>query len=252
MANNFDTNKLIKLLISQAKSLEKNVERTLNDSSTPPHTRYVSFKSYAAMFNNIARETERIMGLPQNSFREYYTDRMRSSGDTLWGTQKEIVEDVSLNVGYLLSYLESATDFAEDEFENVANFIRSKLRASMFSVPSKEVDVQNTLEALLIGRNMTKGIDYDRETGKFEFSGKEYIPDFILPKMNVCIEVKLLRETKRSRVIDEINADITAYSTKYERLLFVVYDLGVIRDEAEFRRDIENAGANIKVVIVKQ
>ena len=51
---------------------------------------------------------------------------------------------------------------------------------------------------------------------------------------------------------DEINADITAYSTKYERLLFVVYDLGVIRDEAEFRRDIENAGANIKVVIVKQ
>ena len=70
--------------------------------------------------------------------------------------------------------------------------------------------------------------------------------------MNLCIEVKLLREGKKSRVIDEINADITAYSTKYERLLFVVYDLGVIRDEAEFRRDIENAGASIKVVIVKQ
>ena len=148
--------------------------------------------------------------------------------------------------------MESATDFVEDEFENIANFFRSKLRASIFSIPSKEVEVQNSIESLLIGRNMTKGIDYDRETGKFEFSGKEYIPDFIIPKMNLCIEVKLLREGKKSRVIDEINADITAYSTKYERLLFVVYDLGVIRDEAEFRRDIENAGASIKVVIVKQ
>lgn len=252
MANTFDTNKLIKLLIKQAKSLEKNVERTLNDSATPPHSRYVSFKSYAELYNNIALESERVLGLPKHTFRAYYIDQMKSSGDTVWPVQKEIVDDVALNIGILLTYLESATDFAEDEFENIANFIRSKLRASMFSVPSKEVDVQNTLESLLIGKNMEKGIDYDRETGKFEFSGKEYIPDFILQKMNLCIEVKLLREGKRSRIIDEINADITAYNTKYERLLFVVYDLGVIRDEAEFRRDIENAGANIKVVIVKQ
>ena len=252
MANTFDTNKLIKLLIKQAKSLEKNVERTLNDSATPPHSRYVSFKSYAELYNNIAREAERVLGLPKTSFTEFYTSKMGSYADTLWGAQKQIVEQVSVSVGMLLSYLESATDFVEDEFENIANFIRSKLRASIFSIPSKEVVVQNAIEALLIGRNMTKGIDYDRETGKFEFSGKEYIPDFIIPKMNLCIEVKLLREGKKSRIIDEINADITAYSTKYERLLFVVYDLGVIRDEAEFRRDIENAGANIKVVIVKQ
>lgn len=252
MSNDFDTKKIIKLLISQAKALEKNVDRTLNDSSTPPHSRYVSFKSFAGMYNNIAREAERILGLPQNSFSVFYTNKMGGYTDTLWGEQKQIVEQVSLHIGYLLAYLESATDFVEDEFENTANFIRSKLRASVFSEPLKEVDVQNAIETLFIGRNMTKGIDYDRETGKLEFSGKEYIPDFIMPKMNLCIEVKLLREGKKSRVIDEINADITAYSTKYERLLFVVYDLGVIRDESEFRRDIENAGANIKVVIVKQ
>ena len=35
------------------------------------------------------------------------------------------------------------------------------------------------------------------------------------------------------------------------RQLYIVYDLGVIRDELEFRRDIENAGDAIKVVIVK-
>lgn len=151
-----------------------------------------------------------------------------------------------------MTYLESATDFVEDEFENVANFIKSKLRASIFKAPEKEFEVQNAIESLLIGRNMTKGIDYDRETGKIEFSGKEYIPDFVLPKIDLAVEVKLMRPGKKSNIIDEINADITAYSTKYERILFVVYDLGVIRDETEFRRDIENAGAHIKVIIVKQ
>lgn len=252
MANGFDTNKAIKLLISQAKTLEKNVNRTLNDKATESHSRYVAFKSYAEMYNNIAREAEKVLCLPKNSFSVFLTNEMKSYMDTLWGTQKQVIEAVALQTGILLTYLESATDFVEDEFDNFANFIRSKLRASIFSAPTKEVEVQNAIEALLIGRNMTKGIDYDRETGKIEFSGKEYIPDFILPKMNLGVEVKLLRPGKKSSIIDEINADITAYSTKYERLLFVVYDLGVIRDEAEFRRDIENAGANIKVVIVKQ
>lgn len=37
----------------------------------------------------------------------------------------------------------------------------------------------------------------------------------------------------------------------YKRQLFVVYDLGVVRDEVEFKRDIENAKDDIKVIIVK-
>lgn len=252
MASDYDKRNAIKILISQAKTLEQNVNRSLNDAATEAHSRYVSFKPYAEMYNFIARQAELILGLPKNSFPVFLVEEMKSYMDTLWGTQKQVMENVALQIGMVLTYLESATDFVEDEFDNFANFIKSKLRASVFSTPTKEIEVQNAIEALLIGRNMTKGIDYDRETGKIEFSGKEYIPDFILPKMNLSVEVKLLRSGKKSSIIDEINADITAYSTKYERLLFVVYDLGVIRDEAEFRRDIENAGANIKVVIVKQ
>lgn len=252
MTSSFDRTKAIKLLISQVKTLEININRSLNDTGTQPHSRYVTFKNYAEMYNNLAQQAERLLDLPKDTFPLFYTDRMGGHMDTLWGTQKQIMEMAGLHTGMLRTHLESATDYMEDEFENFANFIRSKLRASIFTTPTKEVEVQNAIEALLIGRNMTKGIDYDRETGKIEFSGKEYIPDFVLPKMNLSVEVKLLRPGKKSSIIDEINADITAYSTKYERILFVVYDLGVIRDEAEFRRDIENAGANIKVVIVKQ
>lgn len=248
MANSFDTTKAIKLLICQTKTLIENINRTLNDSATEAHSRYISFKTYANMYNSIATEAKKLLNY---SFGLYNTESMRGHMDTLWGTQKSIMESVALQAGILLTYLESAIDFADDEFDNVSNFIKSKLRAAIFTQPEKETEVQNAIELLLIGRNMSKGIDYDRESGKLEFSGKEYIPDFILPKMNLCIEVKLLREGKRSRVIDEINADIIAYSTKYERLLFIVYDLGIIRDESEFRRDIENAGINIKVLIIK-
>ena len=147
--------------------------------------------------------------------------------------------------------MKGATEFAETEFDNLEYFIKNSLRATVFSTPQKEIEIQNALEALLVGKGMQKGIDYDRESGKFEFSGKEYIPDFIIPKLNLCIEVKLVKSGRKSQVIEEINADITAYSKKYDRQTFVVYDLGSIRDEVEFKRDIENAGNNIKVIIVK-
>jgi hypothetical protein len=52
-------------------------------------------------------------------------------------------------------------------------------------------------------------------------------------------------------VIDEINADVAAYSKRYRSLLFIVYDLGHIRDEIEFKHDLEDP-MKVSVVIVKQ
>jgi hypothetical protein len=40
-------------------------------------------------------------------------------------------------------------------------------------------------------------------------------------------------------MIDEINADIIGYQSKYERILFVIYDLGFIRDVALYCSSIE-------------
>lgn len=136
--------------------------------------------------------------------------------------------------------MENEVDFINDEYSNLENFLKTKLRTT-----------HNAIEMLFVGKCWNKGIDYDRESGKFEFSGKEYIPDFIVKKLGLCIEVKLLKENRKSKVIEEINADITAYSKEYKRQLFVVYDLGFIRDEIEFKRDIENSGDEIRVIIVK-
>lgn len=141
-------------------------------------------------------------------------------------------------------------DFVDDEFDNLENFIKSRLRNVMFDRPQREVEVQNAIETLLLGRGLSKGTDYDRETGKFEFSGKEFIPDFIIPKLKLCMEVKLLREGKKSKIIEEISADITAYAKEYERQLYIVYDLGYIQNEEEFKRDIESI-EGVKLLIIK-
>ena len=121
----------------------------------------------------------------------------------------------------------------------------------MFSEPALEVEVQNAIEQLLIGRGYQKGIDYDREVGRVKVSIKEVIPDFIFPRLGLALEVKLSKDKSKSRqIVDEINADIQAYSAKYAFILFVVYDLGSIRDEDEFKHDLQ-ATDGVSVIVVK-
>lgn len=239
--------KEIKTLISLAKGLEKTIEQILNNEGSE-FAKYSSFKQMALVYNDLAERTKNV--LKTGRYYTMNTDNMRGSGDTVWPVQKEIMESVLISTRILITTLESNIDFVVEGIENVENFIKTKLRSVIFDVPTKEKEVQNGIETLFIGKGYSKGIDYDREAGKFNYSGREYIPDFVLQKLRLCIEVKLIRDvSKKSKVIEEINADITAYSKEYENLLFVVYDIGVIRDELEFCRDIENN--DVKIVIVK-
>ena len=227
--------------------------RTLNDSSTNESGRYSPFKTYAEEHRFLACEVCKTLNLDLNTVKIHFYDtrKMKGWADTVWPQQKEIIDSLVVFTDILIALLEKEIDFIDDEYTNLENFIKNRLRNIIFTQPQKEIEVQNAIETLFVGKGWNKGIDYDRETGKFVFSGKEYIPDFIIPKLNLCIEVKLLKEGRKSKIIEEINADITAYDKEYKRQLFVVYDLAVIRDEIEFKRDIENAKDDIKVIIVK-
>lgn len=243
-----DEIKDIKTLIAHAKGLEKTIDQILNND-TQEFARYGAFKQMALVYNDLAEQAKKL--IKKGCFYTMNTETMGGSGNTLWGTQKEIIEMVLLSTRLLITTLESNIDFVNEEIENIENFIKSKLRSVVFGTPTKEKEVQNSIETLFIGKGYSKGIDYDRETGKFNYSGREYIPDFILPKLRMCIEVKLLNDaSKKSKVIEEINADIPAYLKNYESILFVVYDIGIIRDELEFCRDIvSNDG--VYIIIVK-
>lgn len=243
-----DRTKQVKLLLSQIKALQDVIQEILNNQNSAEHSRYVSYRDMAYVYNEISSQAQEKLGL-ENFNSTFNVKDMKGPNDTLWGYQKRVLEQVLLSSKLLYASLESEVDFVDDEFDNLENFLESKLRTVIFERPQKEVEVQNAIESLLLGRGLSKGNDYDRETGKFEFSGKEFIPDFVIPKLNLCIEVKLLREGKKSKIIEEISADITAYSKEYTRQLYVVYDLGWIQNKEEFKRDIENVkGVKIKII----
>lgn len=249
MKNTVDKTKEIKILLAQLRAFCNTVNEILNNVNAVESARYASFADLARTYNDLAMQVKKVLNA-QTMFYTFNLDTIPGWGDSLWPTQKRIVEQVLISSRLLLASLEGSIDFVDDEFDNIENFFQSKLRTVVFQKPEKEVEIQNAIESLLLGRGFSKGTDYDRESGKFEFSGKEYIPDFIIPKMSLCIEVKLLREGRKSKVIEEISADITAYKKAYQRQLFIVYDLGVIQNEVEFKRDIEMIDS-VKVIVVK-
>jgi REase_DpnII-MboI len=181
----------------------------------------------------------------------FKVDHLPTSGGSTWPQQKEYFDTAYSNTALLKSLLEGEIGYAEDQTHNLMDFIQGNLRRAVFVAPDRELEIQNGIEALIVGRGMAKGTDYDRETGRVKTSGKECVPDFIFPHLKLCLEVKLSKSTEKLRaIVDEINADIRAYGTKYERQLYVVYDLGTIRDEAEFKRDLE-AAPGVSVLVIK-
>jgi len=208
---------------------------------------YVYMRKYNELLERIAKK------LKIDTIADYCFDlkKVKSPYDTIAMQQKEYFSTVHANLSILKSYLENKLDLKKDEITNLTNFLQSKLRSAIFEAPTKEKSIQDAIEQLLIGRGLVKGIDYDRETGRVKVSIKESTPDFIFSKLDLALEVKFSHSNNKSKsIVDELNADIQAYSKKYSNLLFLIYDTGFIRNEDEFKNGIDNQ-KNIIVIIVK-
>jgi len=212
--------------------------------------RFSSYKTFMRKYNELATQAAPL--LTNTAILDLFkVENIRGWADCTWMEMKQHFDNVYSNAALLKSLLEGAIGYAEDETHNLTDFLQANLRRGVFGTPEKESEVQNALEILLVGRGMSKGIDFDRETGRVKTSGKESVPDFIFPNLKLCLEVKLSKSADKVKaVIDEINADIRAYGKVYDRQLYVVYDVGTIRDEAEFKRDLEDA-PGVSVVVVK-
>jgi hypothetical protein len=129
----------------------------------------------------------------------------------------------------------------------VLNLAEKKLRKTIRSNPSREKEVQDAFENLLIGAD----IDYSREKETVDYSSKTYRPDFVISKIDLAVEIKLCHHDRREKeMIAEVNDDILAYQTRWSNLLFVVYDLTFIRDMDLFANSFEK-NDNVIVRIVK-
>ena len=131
----------------------------------------------------------------------------------------------------------------------ILSIIDNKLRKTVRSEPNNETEIQDKIEDLFFGANLDQ--EFSREKEAIEYSSKNYIPDFTFKKMNTALEVKLCSKKDREKtIISEINDDTVAYKTKYTNLIFVIYDVGIIRDQDKFRDSLES-NENVIVRIIK-
>ncbi len=209
-----------------------------------------SYRGYMRKYNDVVAYVRTIVPITA-PIDVYNLEAVPHPGAVVMPQQKGMFESVHANLAILEAWLSARLDLPAEKVEGLTNFFSASLRRAIFDVPTQEREIQNAVEQLLIGRGMTKGLDYDREVGRVKVASKEVVPDFILPKLSLAVEVKLAKTDSKSKaIIDEINADIQAYGRAYPYLLFIVYDLGTIRDTVEFTRDLE-ARAGVRAIVVK-
>jgi REase_DpnII-MboI len=157
-------------------------------------------------------------------------------------------EAAALQLSSLASYLQPKLGTKQQEYEQIIDLINANLRPAIYEDPKHEREIQNALETIFRAR----ALDFRREQDSVPYSTKRYIPDFTFNRIGLAVEVKLCKDKDREKaMIEEINSDIIGYSGRYDRCVFVIYDLGFIRDTAQFSRDIE-ANPNVHVLIVKK
>jgi hypothetical protein len=127
------------------------------------------------------------------------------------------------------------------------NALENKLRKLFRSEPKNEKDVQDQVENLLIACDFS----YTREKEHVIYSTKTYIPDFVMDSINLALEIKFCGKEKREKeIISEINDDILAYKKKYKNIMFLIYDLGQIRDVETFKSSFKSYD-NVVILIIK-
>jgi hypothetical protein len=130
----------------------------------------------------------------------------------------------------------------------ILTLVERKLRKVIRAMPTKETEVQDAVENLLVGAD----VPFGRETVSIEYSSKTYVPDFVFQPLDLVLEIKLCNRADREKeIIAEINDDILAYGSKYGNQIFVVYDVGHIRDVDRFCSVFENQDG-VLVRVVKQ
>ena len=250
-----DTRNQLLELLQMARALLRSMDGVLSSRTNERDVfHFVSYKTYAEKYNLLVEAVARLGVVDQGILSTFNTEKMPGIGDTLDIQQTSAFQSTHGSLSMLCAFLESKVDIGETshELRGLREFLTEKLRPAMLdSQPESEKAVQNTVEQLLIGRGMQKGVDYDRETGRVKHSGKESVPDFLFSPLAAVLEVKFVKDKGSvSRIVDEMNADLLAYGKVYPHVLFLVYDIGGISDIGEFKRDFESNG-KASVIVLK-
>ena len=175
----------------------------------------------------------------ENFFQEFW-------GISLIGT---VLDSVDQAIGVYEQALEDPdlVNFKSRDGLDIGTAIERTLRPSFRrSQPTCEKEVQDRIEDIL----NTLGVVFVRDKEVAPTGPRASRPDFTVEAMDLAIEAKLAKEGHGASAIqEEINADITAYKTKWKRLIFVIYDLGMIDNPQQMIRENQRLfGVSILVI----
>ena len=158
----------------------------------------------------------------------------------------KIGEDVTPN--FMTIIPDKSESESAIELFKVISLIENSLRKIIRDKPTRESEINDSLENLFIGAGLDG--NFSREKESIPYSNKKYIPDFVFDSIGAVVETKFVdREGKDKEIIGQINDDIVAYKSRYPNLIFVVYDMGIIRNMDMFKNSIENQESVIVKVI---
>lgn len=124
--------------------------------------------------------------------------------------------------------------------------VRSLRPSFRVGPPESEQQVQDAIENIL----NALGVEFIRDREVAPVGPKAFKPDFTVPESGLAIEVKLAKVGHgAARIQEELAADVAGYSTKWSRLMAVIYDLGVIADPYKMRQDnMKKFGVTVLIV----
>lgn len=144
-------------------ALEGTMKEAIQNEDPTNVWKYGGCKKFASKYAKILEVISANVQLPPILDR-YSLEKIRAIKNTIACQQKEIFEDVLVNVALLRSILETKFGMVGTEIDALSDFFQARLRSAMFRPPSVEKEVQDAIEHLLIGRGLQKGQDYDRES----------------------------------------------------------------------------------------
>jgi hypothetical protein len=204
---------------------------------------------YAKRYNLLREKVIELHGMNSEKYLPQLSENLVKYGwSGSWDIRTRWFDEISVAVSQLVSYLETIQKDSFKILTGLEEFLFKNLRKNVLKRPVEEKEIQGVIEIML----NSKGYTFKREKVEIQYSSKGFKPDFTFEDLNAVLEVKLCKTDKKEKdIIDEINADIPAYTTKYRNVTFLVYDLGIIRDSELFARDIEKNNPRIKVLIIK-
>lgn len=200
---------------------------------------------YRVLLNSL----ENILG---ESLVDYIVTENYQDSDGSWGDGNLFRIKAKSLQNYIQRFLEpDSEDKARgaSDIVLITSSIKMNLRRMFKDKPPQDEDVlQREIEKIL---NVLQ-LDLKKEQDQIAFSVSGRIPDFTVHELSLAIEAKLCNSVKRVKdIVEEINSDITAYKTKYNNLLFIIYDTGgFITDEPKFIGDFER-NKGVMVIITK-